>query len=248
MKPIGSFSRFLTCSFAAAALLFAISAEAAVGRAVVRSVSGTASYAESGGDWRPLKAGRVLGPGATIRTGVGSRVDLNLEENGPDVRLLPETTLGLDRLEFDRTGVDTVVETQLDLRSGTIQGRVHRLAAASQYEVKTPNVVVGIRGTEYEISADGVVHVFSGSVVVVYINPVTRQMSTHEVNTGQTFVPPLDPAAPGALPTVRGTRAGEAARPDFVDEFDTTRVVVLPPTEPFISPVAPRDAPRATSD
>src|SRR5205814_6396444 len=206
-------------------------------KAVVRAVRGTASYSEQGGDWKPLNVGKVLQPGASVKTGVASQVDLFLAENGPIVRLLEDTTLGLDKLDMDRTGADTVIETQLDLRQGTIQGVVNKLAAASKYEVKTPNTVAGIRGTEYQISADGVVHVKTGSVMVAYTNPVTKRISTHQVNEGQTFVPPADPSRPDATPTVRATRAGET-HPPITVTGPTTLVVVAPTTEPFVSPIA----------
>jgi len=237
MKPVGRFSTWIGCGVALAALLAVSAAQAAVGKAVVRAVRGTASYSEQGGDWKPLSVGKSLQPGSSVKTGVASQVDLFLDENGPIVRVLEDTTLGLDKLDMDRTGAETVVETQLDLRQGTIQGVVKKLAAASKYEVKTPNTVAGIRGTEYQISADGVVHVRTGSVMVAYTNPVTKKISTHLVNEGQTFVPPADPSRPDATPTVRATRPDEVTwkptRPEVVPT-----VVVAPTTEPFISPIA----------
>jgi len=161
----------------------------------------------------PLRTGRVLGPGASVRTGVNTEVELYLGENGPTVTLLEDTTLGLDKLDIDRTGPETVIETQLDLRTGTIQGTVKKLAAASKYEVKTPNGVAGIRGTEYEITAGDVVHCIEGSIMVAYTNPSTRRISTHLVNEGMTFEPPVSPAAAGATPTVRPTQPGETKPP-----------------------------------
>jgi hypothetical protein len=48
---------------------------------------------------------------------------------------------------------------------------VKKMSAASKYEVKIPNGVAGIRGTVYDISAEGVVKVLSGSVVLAYVGP-----------------------------------------------------------------------------
>ncbi len=45
------------------------------------------------------------------------------------------------------------------------------MSAASKYEVKIPNGVAGIRGTVFDISAEGVVKVLSGSVVLAYTGP-----------------------------------------------------------------------------
>jgi len=103
-----------------ATVLMMCSAQAASGRAVVRTASGTASYAEQGGEWRPLKTGQALAPGATAKTGVDGAVNLFLGDNGPDVHLFDSTTLGLDRLNVERTGTEAVVETQLNLSAGTI--------------------------------------------------------------------------------------------------------------------------------
>lgn len=241
MKPVGSFSRWSGYGVALAAMLAVSAAQAAVGRAVVQSVTGTASYSEQGGDWKPLTRGQVLQPGSSVKSGVASRVVLNLYENGPTVRLLEDTTLGIDKLDTDKTGADTVIETQLDLRQGTIQGYVKKLAAASKYEVKTPNTVAGVRETpiEYQISADGSTSVKYGSLMTAYTNPVSKKISTHLVNEGQSFVPPSDPTRPDATPTVRSTRPDEVVwtRPT-PDDREPTAVVVAPTPEPFISPIA----------
>jgi hypothetical protein len=239
MKPVGCFSKLVACGTALAAVVFVCSAQAATGRAVVRTVKGTASYAQQGGDWMPLKTGQALSPGATVRTGVDGQVDLYLGDNGPDVHLFDSTTLGLDRLEIERTGADTVVETQLNLTAGTIRGEVKRLSAASKYEVKTPNAVFGVRGTKYQISANGIVHVMEGTMIVVYINPVTQQMSTHTLSAGQTFVPPMAPGGPGAVPTLRPTRDGEII--PFEAVVQPPALVVVPQPEPFVSPVRVND-------
>jgi hypothetical protein len=236
MKPAGCFSKLVACGVGLAAVLAVCSAQAAAGKAVVRSVQGTASYAEQGGEWRPLKTGQALNQGASVKTGVDGAVDLYLGDNGPDVHLFDSTTLGLDRLNIEQTGTEPVVETQLNLSAGTIRGYVKKLAAASKYEVKTPSAVVGIRGTKYQISANGRVHVIEGSTVVVYINPVTQQMSTHTVGTGQTFEPPVNPGAPAATPTVRPTRPDEII-PVTPPGVTPTPLVVIPQPEPFVSPV-----------
>jgi hypothetical protein len=149
-------------------------------------------------------------------------VDLFLGDNGPIVRVTEDTTLGLDRLTVDRTGVDKVIETQLDLRNGRILGNVKRLAAASKYEVKTPHGVAGIRGTRYDIRSDGTVIVTEGQVVVVYI--VDGQAYTATGNAGDTLRPPtpgtrqvlISPTPPNVIAeinqqldeTSRGTAGG----------------------------------------
>jgi hypothetical protein len=87
------------------------------------------------------------------------------------VRIWENTVLGVDKMTSTETGADVVTETQLDLKAGHIFGMVKKMSAASKYEVKIPNGVAGIRGTTYDISAEGVVKVFVGSVVLAYVGP-----------------------------------------------------------------------------
>jgi len=119
----------------------------------------------------PLKVGTVLGPGATIKTGSGSSVDLFLGKTAGTVRMAENTTLSIDKLTLTDTGADTAVEVQLGLTDGTILGNVNKLSAASRYEIKLPNGVAGIRGTRYRMSANSVISVLDGTVVFVYVPP-----------------------------------------------------------------------------
>ena len=154
----------------AAALLLSVSAQAKANKAVVRAVrGGTAEITTDGKNWKPAKVGQQLGEHSAVKTDPNATVDLFLGDNGPVVRVTKDTTLGIDRLDVESTSIEKVIETQLDLRNGKILGNVKKMAAASKYEVKTPVGVAGIRGTEYEISANGSVKVFTGTIVVVYI-------------------------------------------------------------------------------
>jgi hypothetical protein len=175
-----------------------VQAAAELNEAIVRGVRGTANYStDRGGNWRDLKVGTRLKQNSVIRTTPGASVDLFLGDNGPVVRVTENTTMGIDRLTIDRSGVEKIIETQLDLRSGRILGNVKHLAAASKYEVKTPQGVAGIRGTRYDISADGRVSITEGDAVVVYV--VGGRTSTANVRAGQTARPPT---TAGGEPTI----------------------------------------------
>lgn len=190
MRPVG-FAKLFGFVLAAAAMLGMASVQAAPtqNKAVVRGVSGTANYSnDKGANWKKLNVGAQLNQASIIRTAPGARVDLFLGDNGPVVRVTEDTTLALDRLTSEKVGDETIIETQLDLRNGRILGHVKKLAQASKYEVKTPQGVAGIRGTQYDIRADGTVHVIEGQIVVVYI--VGGVASTAVVNAGQTATPP----------------------------------------------------------
>jgi hypothetical protein len=188
MKQSGRFSQMVAFAAAVACAALVSSAQAVEpGKAVVRAVKGSAQYSE-GGTWLSLSSGQVLKAGAVVRTANDSSVDLFMDENGPVVRLMENTTLGIDKLNYEVTGVDTIVETQLDLKSGRLVGIVRKLSATSKYEVKTPNGVAGIRGTEYVISATNEVYVMSGSVVVVHVKG-DGSVVTQVVNSGEMFDP-----------------------------------------------------------
>ena len=238
MRPVGAVSRMLGFAVAVAALLSTATVQAAPeqNKAVVRTVRGSANYStDRGANWRSLKVGTSLNQGSVVRTAPGSVVDLFLGDNGPVVRVMEDTTLGIDRLTVDRTGVDTVIETQLDLRNGRILGDVKRLAAASKYEVKTPHGVAGIRGTRYDIRADGTVIVTEGQVVVVYI--VDGQAYTATGNAGDTLRPPTpgtrqvltSPTPPSIISEVNSQldEAGRSSR--FGDASTPTTIVTVEP-------------------
>lgn len=104
------------------------------------------------------------------------------------VRIMENTYLGVDKLMVDQTGVDTVSDTQLDLRAGQIMGTVKKLSGASKYEIKIPNGVAGIRGTTYLISSAGVVDVLSGSVMVAIV-AADGTVTTRLVTAGNSFDP-----------------------------------------------------------
>lgn len=140
------------------------------GKAVVRAVRGTAYY-DVDGKWKKLEVGRILNPGAKVRTESASQVDLFLDRNGPVVRVMEQSILGLDKLYFESNRDDVIIETQLNLIEGRILGSVKKMASASKYEVKTPAGIAGIRGTDYDISANGSIRVIQGSVVFVTTGP-----------------------------------------------------------------------------
>jgi len=164
------------------------------GVVTVIRLKGAARYATGSKAGQLLKVGDVIQPGSVIQTADKSRVDFVLGEavappqrrGASDVmapmsyqptveqnvlRMWENTLLGIDKLSITQTGADEVSDTQLDLKAGHIFGVVKKMSAASKYEVKIPNGVAGIRGTVFDISAEGIVKVLSGSVVLAYVGP-----------------------------------------------------------------------------
>ena len=227
--------------------------------AKVIRLKGAAQYKIGDGDWRPLKFGDVVRQGTVIQTAGNSRVDLLLgaaaaatvrpvvsdittyqptaEQNV--VRMWENTLMGIDKLTEVQTGADVVSETQLDLKAGHISGSVKKMSAASKYEVKLPIGVAGIRGTVYDISAEGLAKVLSGSIVLAYTGPngstltqVIMGLQMFDARTG-TLSPLPDPDKTGLNSLVVIARqtvnsGGGAALP--------APVVVKPPEPPPISP------------
>jgi hypothetical protein len=177
--------------------------------AKVIRIKGAARYKLNGMDWQQLKVGDVVKPGSLIQTAEKSRVDFALgaaaapvprsaaseamsyrpamEQNM--VRMWENTLLGIDKLTESKTGADVVTETQLDLRAGHIFATVKKMSAASKYEVKIPNGVAGVRGTSVDISAEGLIKVLDGSVVLGFVAP-DGTVTTQVIMAGQEFDAP----------------------------------------------------------
>jgi hypothetical protein len=202
---IGLVSCALTIAFVGRA-----SAQSDEGIAKVVAVTGDARYFVAGDTTpHPLKVGMILKAGITIQTATGpmNYVDLvlnNAQAVAPPspspseiahfqpkvqqdgIRIFENTVLAVDKLNRTATGADIVTDTELDLKAGSILGTVKKLSPASKYEVKIPNGVAGIRGTIYFLSANGIVRVLSGSVVVAYVGP-GGNVITQVVNGGEEF-------------------------------------------------------------
>jgi hypothetical protein len=103
------------------------------------------------------------------------------------VRVWENTALGIDKLTITQTGAEPVGETQLDLKTGRITGSVKKMSPASKYEIKLPSGVAGVRGSVYDVTADGIVRVLVGSVVLAWVDPKSGNVTTQVVMGGQQF-------------------------------------------------------------
>ena len=176
-------------------------AEVKQGTAVVKGVTGAAAYVDALGFTHPLKVGDVVRPGETVKTDAGSTVDLFLDQNGPGIGLNPNSTLRLDKLTYEQSAMGTVIDTRLDLRAGELYGIVKKLAAGSHFEVKMPQGVAVVRGTEFFINAqDGTVYVTRGTVLVHLVlnlasgGTMTKDLYVNAGQSGQYLSIPTDGA------------------------------------------------------
>jgi FecR protein len=218
--------------------------------AKVVGVRGNARYSIDNKKWQTIQKGDTLKAGAVIQTAEKSSVDIVIcgsgesvqplanrdslvipeEESQNVVRIFENTVLGIDKLTSERTGVDEVSETQLDLRAGEIMGNVKKLSAASKYEVKVPNGVAGIRGTVYHIAASGVVNVLTGSVVIAVVDK-DGSVVTRVVLGGFRYDPASDRISPIPKPQLdklKGQYLGGLPTPPTTYTKDHTIIYVSP--------------------
>jgi hypothetical protein len=84
--------------------------------------------------------------------------------------------------------VETIGNTELDLKKGTIYARVKKFSPMTQFIIKTPHGVAGVRGTDLVMSADGYTAVFQTHVdggLVVAITLPNGGTQTFVINAGQ---------------------------------------------------------------
>jgi hypothetical protein len=228
MRQIRTYVIGLVSSLLVIASVSSVSAQSSTdGIAKVVAVAGDARYFVAG-DSTPhvLKTGMILKSGITIQTASGPLNYVDLVLNNPQaiapptpsasdvahyqpkaeqdgIRIFDNTVLSVDKLSKTMTGADTVTDTELDLKAGSILGTVKKLSPASKYEVKIPNGVAGIRGTIYFLSASGVVRVLSGSVVVAYVGS-GGNVITQVVNAGEQFDTNTGLVTPISFPVQQG--------------------------------------------
>jgi hypothetical protein len=190
MKMFGSFPQWVSlCAVAGVSSVVGLAAPQ-TGNAKVTAVTGNVLL-----DSAAAKVGDVAQPSSTIKTGPESKASLYLGVNGPDVNVLENSSLNLKELTFDSAGAETVINTKLDLKEGTIEGYVKKTSKDSSYLVTTPTATAAIRGTTYTIKAGGAVLVWEGCVDVGFRDPGSSRVSNFNVCANQMF----DPGVPGVV-------------------------------------------------
>jgi hypothetical protein len=163
-----------------------------LGKAVVRTVHGTAQYS-FGGVTSDLKPGMKLDAGVTVITGPDSYVYLSVNGSMSAVRVSADTTLILEKMDRIGPGRDGDTETMLNLQAGTILGQVQKVSANSRYEITTPHGVAGIRGTDWNVAvtalANGQYEVTFEAVqgTLVASAVVNGNLTTKTLNGGESW-------------------------------------------------------------
>lgn len=207
MKTLGVQTKFL--ALATVIGLVSLGVSAAPGTASITATQGAVTGGERGDS---------LSVGSVISTGAGSTAAVNI--NGDMLSLHPNTTLVIETLESDDTGVEKVGNVLLDLTAGQIYGKLRKSSALSKFIVKIPNGQVSVDASqgpvEFNISANGDVSVGEGSLVVTFNRgtATAANVVTVNMNGNQTFNPisgtVAQSAAPIAAPAVQTTTVASA--------------------------------------
>ena len=207
-----------------------------------------------------LMAGSSIktGPDATVDMVLGKNIEMPQARVAPDrvapaadapvrglvtftpaaeqntVRMNGDTTLKIDKLTISDTGVDTVSDTELDLQKGRIFANVKKLSAASQYLVKIPTGIAGVRGTFFGLDASGWCAVLRHQVDLALSGP-GGVVTTYTVGEGNLF----DPATGTTSPLPQGLlkllqQIWSASSTIYPYKFS----IASPRTDSFISPTA----------
>lgn len=149
--------------------------------AFVIAVEGTVEIKPAGQpEWVPAEVGMELKQGDEIRTGAFSEIEIAFEEEEENIiRIDEEAELTLRELTTDMiTGGES---TSLGLDLGGVLARLEELPEESEFEVRTPTAVAGVRGTGFrvelvELSPElrTIVTVFDGEVGVKGIDELGR--------------------------------------------------------------------------
>src|SRR6266571_3880526 len=101
MKDVPGFTgKVVLLSIVAALFAFSTTSSSAgvqSGQVLVKAVQGEATYS-NGDTWQPLKRNVKLTRGSVVKTGADGKVDLVIQYNGTVLRVMPNSTLGFDKL------------------------------------------------------------------------------------------------------------------------------------------------------
>jgi hypothetical protein len=193
MKMIGISPRFASLLAITAALAGSSLSAAETGKAELTGVKGSVKV-----DGQAAFVGEAVKPGQKIETGAGAQANLYLADNGPTVVVLPDSSISFDELSVDKSGAEPVIITKINLKGGTVAGYVKKTSSQSSYIVKGSTVTAMIRTSEYQVTDNGTVAVWSGCVTVSY------RGASYEVCGGQMFDPSAASVVANTLPMPAG--------------------------------------------
>ncbi len=141
----------ITAGFACS-LLFS-QAFADNGAGSVSFVVGEAYIADSDGDFRRVEVGDQIGEGVRIKTLSGGHVHMRFADGGL-VSVRPNSNFAIEYYQYDQAAPDESV-IRFNLKSGvarSISGKGAK-AARDKFRMNTPIAAIGVRGTDFVVSA-----------------------------------------------------------------------------------------------
>ena len=145
--------RMWNLAVTAAALAFApvqLTSAADIGQI---KVSRGAVTIERSAQTQPATVGMRLQASDIVKTGADSSVGISMRDNSL-LSLGPNSMLSLDRYEFDSTTNRGAFDASLRTGSlAVVSGRIAKQSPEA-VTVRTPYAVLGVRGTEFVVSAD----------------------------------------------------------------------------------------------
>jgi len=121
-------------------------------QATIGTVEGDATLQKGDtGQTMPVGEGMIIGQNDSIKTGVGSKVDVIFDKDGEKsvVQVYANSELKIEQLLKNQTTGEK--KTILDLAVGKVLVKAAKLEGESKFEVNTPTSIVGVRGTEFEV-------------------------------------------------------------------------------------------------
>jgi hypothetical protein len=119
----------------------------------VKTADGPVTVERSGAG-QPIAVGDHVFQSDTVVTGAGGSVGITFVDNSM-MSLGPDSRLALDKFQFDTTTHDGVFDSSL--QKGTLavkSGQIVKQTPEAMH-IKTPAALLGVRGTEFVVRADG---------------------------------------------------------------------------------------------
>lgn len=137
----------------------------------------------NGSDWKFAEIGEVVGEGYAVRTMENSSCEVQFGQ-ASIIRLKESTDLTFSSILFDPGNTNV----ELKISKGTLLSKVEKLASGDSYNVSSPGVICGIRGTQFLVSTDQelatTVAVREGKVSLIPLVTDPEKLGTELADTG----------------------------------------------------------------
>ncbi|MBC8720668.1 LysM peptidoglycan-binding domain-containing protein [Paraburkholderia sp. 31.1] len=140
----------------------------------VIAISGPVEHAFDSSPYLPLKTGETLAEGDRLRTGANGFATLELP-GGSYVTVAQNGELNIERLRH--VTLTGVADRVFELRAGEVESQVtHAKRLDDRFQIRSPSVVAGVRGTRFRVDYDGDTQTTAVAVLdgAVGVDPATQ--------------------------------------------------------------------------